>query len=680
MRAAPRMAVAASSARGTLALERCAELGPVMEATTMRYLALAADYDGTLAKDGRVARRTLAALKRVAASGRKLILVTGRELPQLLEIFPEIDLFDRVVAENGAVLYRPATRETEVLAQAPPQSLVDELRRRRIEPLAIGRSIVATLQPHAGRVLEAIQQLGLELQVIFNKGAVMVLPANVNKSSGLSAALAELGLSPHNVVAIGDAENDHAMLQLAEYSAAVANAVPTLREEADRTTAKAHGEGVVELIEDLLASDLATLPPGLQRRAILLGIRENEESVSIPPAGVNLLVAGSSGSGKSSLATGVLERLAAQGYQFCVIDPEGDYEDLPGAIVFGSAERAPSMPEIVSALAKPDANIVVNLVSLPLQDRPGFFVSLLPRLLEYRAKTGRPHWILVDETHHLLPTDWKPAPMLLPEQITSMIYVTVHPDSVARAVLSRVDVVAALGDAPAATIASFCVAVGDAYPAAPRHGTRAGQGAALAEAARAAVCVEDSAGPDRPASPSQKIRRRGAAAGTQLLFPRTATGAQLARAEPHPLHADRRWCGRRNLVASPATRATIRSGCARQSKTTRWRPSCARSSWMAACRRARVESGRGSRSRNTIPSRPGSLGRYRLEAVCRRRGSPLVGFFLRRDARLSDNQSDSVGVDCTSACFSCTQLLRACSARLTPAGRFFGQANLRVDS
>jgi HAD superfamily hydrolase (TIGR01484 family) len=211
--------------------------------TSMRYLALAADYDGTLAKDGRVARRTVDALKRVAASGRKLILVTGRELPQLLEIFPEIGLFDRVVAENGALLYRPATRETEALAQAPPQSLVDELQRCRIEPLAIGRSIVATLQPHAGRVLEAIQQLGLELQVIFNKGAVMVLPANVNKSSGLSAALAELGLSPHNVVAIGDAENDHAMLQLAEYSSRCREPVPTLREQADRTTAKRMAKG-----------------------------------------------------------------------------------------------------------------------------------------------------------------------------------------------------------------------------------------------------------------------------------------------------------------------------------------------------------------------------------------------------------------------------------------------------
>jgi len=182
----------------------------------MRYLALAADYDGTLAKDGAVAPSTVAALEQVAASGRKLILVTGRELPELLAIFPHIDLFDRVVAENGALLYRPATKETEPLGPPPPGAFVEELRRRRIEPLAVGRSIVATLTPNATAVLEAIQALGLEMQLIFNKNAVMVLPANVNKASGLVIALEELALSPHNVVAIGDGENAHAMLQLAE--------------------------------------------------------------------------------------------------------------------------------------------------------------------------------------------------------------------------------------------------------------------------------------------------------------------------------------------------------------------------------------------------------------------------------------------------------------------------------
>ena len=49
--------------------------------------------------------------------------------------------------------------------------------------------------------------------MIFNKGAVMILPSGVNKATGLAAALEELGLSPHNVVGVGDAENDHAFLE-----------------------------------------------------------------------------------------------------------------------------------------------------------------------------------------------------------------------------------------------------------------------------------------------------------------------------------------------------------------------------------------------------------------------------------------------------------------------------------
>ena len=77
----------------------------------MRYMALAVDFDGTIAHDGLVAPATIDALRQVAASGRKLLLVTGRELDELLSIFPDITLFDRVVAENGALLYRPATGE-----------------------------------------------------------------------------------------------------------------------------------------------------------------------------------------------------------------------------------------------------------------------------------------------------------------------------------------------------------------------------------------------------------------------------------------------------------------------------------------------------------------------------------------------------------------------------------------
>ena len=113
----------------------------------MRYLALACDYDGTLASGGRVDGSVLQALERVRASGRRLILVTGRELPDLQRVFPRLDLFDLVVAENGALLYDPASREETPLAEPPPPQFAEELARRGVNPLSRGRVIVATWSP-----------------------------------------------------------------------------------------------------------------------------------------------------------------------------------------------------------------------------------------------------------------------------------------------------------------------------------------------------------------------------------------------------------------------------------------------------------------------------------------------------------------------------------------------------
>ncbi|MDO8945124.1 MAG: HAD-IIB family hydrolase, partial [Desulfobacterales bacterium] len=191
----------------------------------MRYLVLATDYDGTLAHHGLVSEPTLAALERLKHSGRKLILVTGRELEDLLRVFPQAGLFDRIVAENGALLYRPATGEEKTLGEPPPPAFVRRLRELGVGPLSTGRVIVATWTPFETAVLETIRELGLELQVIFNKGAVMVLPSGVNKATGLAAALKELALSPAVVVGIGDAENDHAFLQLCACAVAVENAL-----------------------------------------------------------------------------------------------------------------------------------------------------------------------------------------------------------------------------------------------------------------------------------------------------------------------------------------------------------------------------------------------------------------------------------------------------------------------
>ncbi len=215
--------------------------------------ALATDFDGTLAHNGTVNETTLAAVARLKQAGFRLILVTGRELNELISIFPQIGLFDVAVMENGAALFHPDTRAIEALANPPPSEFVARLHLRGL-PLQVGKVIVATWEPHEKIVLETIKDLGLELQVIFNKGAVMVLPSGVNKASGLRAALRYLGLEPAQVAGIGDAENDHAFLEVCGLSVAVANALPAIKKKAQLVTTGDHGDGVVELIERLLAA------------------------------------------------------------------------------------------------------------------------------------------------------------------------------------------------------------------------------------------------------------------------------------------------------------------------------------------------------------------------------------------------------------------------------------------
>jgi HAD superfamily hydrolase (TIGR01484 family) len=213
---------------------------------------LATDYDGTIATHGTVDPDTIAALRRLREAGCTLILVTGRVMPELQEVFPELDLCHMVVAENGALLYTPGTGQERLLADPPEESFVRALRQRGVSPLSVGRVIVAAYEPHETTILQVIKEQGLELQVIFNKGSVMVLPSGVNKASGLAAALAELSIDAADVAGVGDAENDHALLEMCGVGAAVANALPSLKEHADLVLSKTHGAGVVQLIDRIL--------------------------------------------------------------------------------------------------------------------------------------------------------------------------------------------------------------------------------------------------------------------------------------------------------------------------------------------------------------------------------------------------------------------------------------------
>ncbi len=422
----------------------------------MRHVALATDYDGTLAHHGVVADETILALERLRQSGRRVLLVTGREMHDLHRIFPRLDLFHRIVAENGAVLYDPESRTEKLLTDPPNEAFVQALRDQGVDPLWVGRAIVATVEPHDVAALAAIRELGLELQVTFNKGSIMVLPSGVNKASGLARALEDLGLSSHNVVAVGDAENDHAFLAACGCAVAVANALPSLQARADLVTAAPHGLGVIELIDRMIANDLAGLGT---RHTVLVGTSAAGDDERIDPLATSVLVAGTSGSGKSTLTTGILERLADARFQYAIIDPEGDYTNLPDAVVIGDPQTAPTVAAVIELLRHPSGHAVVNLLGIPLEDRPAFFNELLPHLLELRQRTGRPHLVVVDEAHHLLPADRGPRRSVAPPT-TGMLYITVHPESVAPDALAAVGTAFIIGQTPSTTLTDFCRAAG----------------------------------------------------------------------------------------------------------------------------------------------------------------------------------------------------------------------------
>jgi HAD superfamily hydrolase (TIGR01484 family) len=423
----------------------------------MRYHILATDYDGTLATDERVPAEVIQSLKSLKASGRKLIMVTGRELDDLQRVFPEYGMFDYIVAENGALIFDPATLEERLLGERPPEVFLKKLQELNVSQISTGRVIVATWEPHQAAVLEAIKETGLEYQVIFNKGAVMVLPPGINKAKGLHEALKAMCLSEHNTVAVGDAENDNAMLQSAECAVAVNNALPQVKVISDWITTKPRGEGVSELISDILKDDLAALDKKLSRHFMELGKCKDGSVFSIRPQGQRMLLAGTSGSGKTTLTAAFVERLIEKQYQFCLIDPEGDYLDMAGVITIGDSTQPPIIENIIQLLLHPSQSVVVCILAVELAERPAFFNKLLIQIVTLQHRMGHPHFMILDEAHHLIPREVPESFYNFQDGFTNFLAITTKPDLVNHDFIKRINMVITMGDQPGQTMMDFAV-------------------------------------------------------------------------------------------------------------------------------------------------------------------------------------------------------------------------------
>ena len=419
----------------------------------MRYHILASDYDGTIAQDEMVSDDTVEKLKQLKISNRKIALVTGREMPDLERVFPNFKVFDYIVAENGALIYNTATSTEELLGPAPDMAFVQELKKRGVAPLSVGKVIVATWEPHQNTVLDVIKEFGYERQIIFNKGAVMILPPGINKATGLQALLEKLNLSEHNAVAVGDAENDSAMFSIAECAVAVSNALPALKETVDLVTEGDHGTGVGELIDKLIANDLSEVSDKMIRHFLQLGTMKDDTPFLLNPYRSGILLSGVSGGGKSTFTVAVTEVLSSKNYQYCLIDPEGDYVELPNAVVMGNGKTLPTIEEMISLLKTPKQNVVISLLSVAMDERPALFAKLLGAIIELRKLYAHPHWLLVDEAHHLLPPGVDGS---LFANLNNFMLISYSPDKMCSDIVNKAGMVITLGENAAYPIEQFC--------------------------------------------------------------------------------------------------------------------------------------------------------------------------------------------------------------------------------
>jgi hydroxymethylpyrimidine pyrophosphatase-like HAD family hydrolase len=372
----------------------------------MRLLTLALDYDGTITRDDRVDDSIRRVIADARTRGITVLIVTGRIVSELRRVAGDLHFVDGVIAENGAVVHFPESGHITVIAPRIPPAFVAALAAEGIA-CRTGESLVDADAADAPRLLDLIRRLELPLVLIFNKGRVMVTAQGVSKATGLSAALGTLRLSARNTLAIGDAENDHEMLRLAEIGVAVPWASAALREAADTVVDGAHLDDVSAYLRTLVSRGV--MPPAPQRRRqLLLGYTEDGREFRLAARGRNVLVAGDSRSGKSWVTGLLSEQLILHGYCVCVLDPEGDYrslEALPGVTVLGGEDPPPTIRELTRALRYPDRSTVVDLSRLPQDAKASYIRTTLPALNLLRQRTGLPHRIVIDEAHYFLHDD-----------------------------------------------------------------------------------------------------------------------------------------------------------------------------------------------------------------------------------------------------------------------------------
>lgn len=405
----------------------------------MRLRVIATDYDGTIATDGVLHPVVRDAIDTARRQGVLVVIVTGRILSELRDVAGDLNFVDGVVAENGAVISL-AGGHTVQLGQSPPMSLLTALTERGID-FKVGRCVIEMDAGFSAVAMSLIREQELPLAISFNRQRMMLLPASISKSSGLQQLLGILGVSRHNALGIGDAENDHELLRCCEYAVAVQWGSEKLKQCADHVIA-GNGPAAVGAFLKHVSSQVRLPLEHSGHHKVVLEAVEGQPPFEMVIRGRNVLIAGDTQSGKSWLAGLLMEQMIVQGYTVYVFDPEGDYASLgalPNTVVLGGGHFLPETENLLLLLQQ-GLNVVLNLSHLDHQTKADYIHTHLPLVAKFRRERGYPHRILLDESHYFL--NGIDDDKLLDLDLAAYTLVTWRPSELSASVSKAMDIVA----------------------------------------------------------------------------------------------------------------------------------------------------------------------------------------------------------------------------------------------
>ncbi len=263
---------------------------------------LALDVDGTLLTDElQITTATRKAVQQVISRGVQVILASARGPNALSSIMKELEISGCAICYTGALTcrlypYQQVSMEVMneqrvslssarlVLSKALEQDISigwftgENWYVPRIDLAIHHESVITGVTPIVNPDLIHVESAPHKLQAIVGETALVprlnalarVLPDDctgqfsyetyleiihrgVDKSTALFALGQQLGIAPHEMVAIGDMDNDIAMLQMAALGIAMGNAPVNVKAEADWVTDTNNRDGLAVAIERLKA-------------------------------------------------------------------------------------------------------------------------------------------------------------------------------------------------------------------------------------------------------------------------------------------------------------------------------------------------------------------------------------------------------------------------------------------